>query len=531
MNDKRKIEELLSAYIDRELSYDERKKLEEKIKSSPELQKKLLDLENIKNLTASSYKKLEENPYFETRLNVNLNNPRSKFAVRKWMPAFSIVVLTLAVMLVLKLNPNLVGDLVSSQKANIENFYASNLKPVLASVGLSNEDVFDFAFNKQLPLNNSKNQYLQVYSDVGGNSYVEIKNKQIPSENYNLEKFVKALNLNEKQKSQMDSILSSYADRLKPQILVNEQNNTLAINSNLWNYNRAILADIMSFAQNANQKAFNQIVPSAYKVLAQPKVARMITEVKTNPDSQYIFVTPDSVYSKPMKVNMVALDSEMKRMDAELKKNFKNFSHNYKNLKIKINLDSTFVKLNRDSSWSRNFKVYVDTNTYKVQIPSFTIPNVAVQLPDFDSLSAGIEAAFKSFNWNASSGPKTYSRSYSYKYEKGDTALLRKFHMNFPNIDSLIKLNKGNKKDSVIIYGFDKSGNKLYLNLDSLMYRVPFFSDSMFFHSQKEFEKQMKSLQKEMENFRNEMKNMQKNFKVPADSIQQQVKDKKTIEI
>jgi hypothetical protein len=529
MNDKKKMEELLSAYLDRELPFDERKKLEEKIKSSPELQKKLLEMEQVKNLTSSSYKKLEENPYFETRLNVNLNNTNPRFRFNKWVPALGLVVLTLAIMFILKFNPNLMDNLLVSQKTNIENFYTSNLRPVLASVGLSNEDVFNFAFNKQLPLDNSKNQYLQVYSDPKGNNYAEIKTKQLP-ENYNLERFVTALNLNTRQKEQMDSILNSYADQLKSQVLVNSNNNTLAINTNLWNYHRAILADIMSFAESANQKTFNQIVPAAYQVFAKPGVAKMVNEVKSKPDSQFIFVTPDSVFSKPLKINMNKFKKEMRDMSGELKENLQNLSKNYKNFRVKINLDSTFVKLNNDSSWSKNFKVYIDTNAYRVQIPGFTIPNISVQMPNFDRLTAGIEEAFKNFNWNDGKNPQTYSRSYKYKYEKGDTSLLKNFHMNIPNIDSLLKLNKANK-DSVIIYGFDKNGNKFHLNLDSLMYRIPFFSDSMFYRNQKEFEKQMKNLQNEMENFREEMKSFQKDQKSPDDSIPKPFRGKKSVQI
>ncbi len=60
--------ELLSAYLDGELSPNEVEQLKQKIKSSLELQKKLEDLQQIKKLTSSSFKNLPESPYFETRL-------------------------------------------------------------------------------------------------------------------------------------------------------------------------------------------------------------------------------------------------------------------------------------------------------------------------------------------------------------------------------------------------------------------------------------------------------------------------------
>ncbi len=546
MEENNKWEELLSAYLDGELSFDERKKLEEKVKSSKTLQRKLTELERIKNLTSSAYKRIEPNPYFETRLFADLNSKKSKFTLKKWAPTIAFVALTAIVMLVLKLNPNLLNRVVNSQKTNIETLYSSNLKPLLASVGLSNEDVFNFAVYKQLPIDKSKNQYLQVGSDPNGEYYVEIKSSQIP-ENINLQKFVKALNLNDRQKDQVDSILGSYASKLQSQVFVNDKNNSLAINSNLWNYHKAILADIMAYAHNANRQAFDKMMPAGYRFYSEPAVAKIVHDVKTNPDSQFIFVTPDSIFSKPLRIDQSKLSEELKKMSEDLNKNLKNLAKNNKNFSIKINLDSTFVKFNNDSTWRKNYKVSVDTNGYKIHIPGFTIPRINVQsfqveIPNLDSLGNEISKAFENFKWEAGENPGGVTKSFKFKYEKGDTTLLKKLRKGFLNfsgqgqngfLDSLMKLNKG-KRDSVIVYGFDKNGNKLYINVDSLMhlYRVPpIYSDSLFFHNQKEFEKQMKELQKEMQNFREEMKDFQKNFHTPKSDNQKQVDGKKSVVI
>ena len=50
--------ELLSAYIDDELSPEEKAELEQKILSSLKLRKQLEDLQRIKKLTSSSYKRI-----------------------------------------------------------------------------------------------------------------------------------------------------------------------------------------------------------------------------------------------------------------------------------------------------------------------------------------------------------------------------------------------------------------------------------------------------------------------------------------
>lgn len=548
MKEKNYWEELLSAYLDGELSFDERKQLEEKVKSSRALQKKLTELEKVKGLTNSAYKKIEPNPYFETRLFAELNSKKSKFIIGKWAPTISIVALTIVIMLVLKFNPGLIERVVSSQKTNIETLYASNLKPLLASVGLTNEDVFNFAVYKQLPIDRSKNQYLQVGSNPNGEGYVEIKSSQIP-QNLDLQKFVKALDLNDKQKGQVDSILDSYASKLQSQVLVNDKNNALAINPNLWNYHKAILADIMSFAHSANRQAFDKLVPAGYRFYSEPAVAKMIHDVKTNKDSQFIFVTPDSIFSKPLKIDQSKLNEELKKMSKNLDKNLKDYAENHKNFGIKINFDSTFVRFNNDSTWNKHYKISVDTNGYgyRIQIPSFTIPRIniqsfEVQIPNLDSLGDEISRAFENFNWESGNNPKSFSKSFKFKYERGDTTLLKKLRKGFLNfsrqgqsgfLDSLMKLNRSGK-DSVIVYGFDKNGNKLYMNVDSLrhLYRSPpIYSDSLFIHNQKEFEKQMKELQKEMENFREEMKKFQKNLHTPNGENQKQVDGKKSIVI
>jgi len=79
--------ELLSAYIDGELSLNEKKLIEDKIKTSLELQKELSDLKKIKELTSGSVDRISESPFFETRLFANINTQASnRFNYKKWIP-------------------------------------------------------------------------------------------------------------------------------------------------------------------------------------------------------------------------------------------------------------------------------------------------------------------------------------------------------------------------------------------------------------------------------------------------------------
>src|SRR5690606_38479007 len=133
-----KDKELISAYLDGELSLFEKKQIEEKIKGSLELQKALSDIKKLKELTNSSYERVSDSPYFETKLFANLNSKeKSAFNIRKWIPVSSFAVVAVALMLVLKFNPNLINDIIKQQKSNLEGFYKENLQPLLYAANLS----------------------------------------------------------------------------------------------------------------------------------------------------------------------------------------------------------------------------------------------------------------------------------------------------------------------------------------------------------------------------------------------------------
>ncbi len=253
--------EILSAYIDDELSPEEIRVLEEKISISPQLQKKLAELKRLKELTTSSVKKLPESPYFETRLLAVLEGNSFKRKIKKWLPVTSIVALTLSLMLILKFNPGFLENMVEEQSSNLAGFYKENLKPLLFAADLNNEDIFNFAFYNKLPLDNKKKQYLQLGSDSSGKEYFEIRTAGNDNDNDNFQKFVQTLNMNNSQKSKFDSIMSGYAEQLQSQVLVNNKN-TVAINHNLWNYRKAIAADILNFAKLSNVKAVKDVMPA-----------------------------------------------------------------------------------------------------------------------------------------------------------------------------------------------------------------------------------------------------------------------------
>ncbi len=508
--------EILSAYIDGELSAAEEKKLEDKIRLSKELQEKLEELRRIKKLTVSAVKRLPEAPYFETRLAANLNNKRKGWdKFRRWIPALSFSALAIVLMVFLKFNPGIIDRLVEEQKTNLAGFYQENLKPLFYASNLSNEDVFNFAFTKQLPLDKTNGQYLKLGYDPSGKEFFEIKTAENESPADNLERFASKLKLNSRQRQQVDSILESYAEDLQSQVLVNDKN-TVAINPNLWNYNKAIIADIMSFARDANREEFNKIVPAGYFTHDNPDLRTIVNKVKDTRDNKYIFFTPDTIFTESYEFDKKKFKDEMAIAKEEMKKGMEEAKKSMRNLKINLKLDSSLIRLKNDPAWGKNFKVYIDSNICRVQISKLDIPDT--QLPDFDIISAQVEEAMRNIPPIIIDIPGEKGvKSYSFDYEYSDSSK-QPIRVRIPDVDSILKSMGLFQGDSLMF-----NGKGTHVLPDSLASIFRIFDDSLMNFNKGEFKEQMKQLQKEMEKMKEEMKKLR--IEIHQDTIKKEKTD------
>lgn len=509
--------ELLSAYIDDELSPEEREDLEGKIRSSLELRKKLEDMQKLKKLTSSSYKKIPESPYFETRLFAEIDSHSPRYVkLLKWSPAVSLALLTVAIMVFLNFNPDIIKDLVEEQKSNIAGFYKENLQPLLFTSDINNEDIFNFAMYKQLPLDKQSNQYLQLGYDKQGKEYVEIKNIETPQNENNFESFIKALDLNQIQRKQIDSIIERYAEELGNQILVNE-NKTVAINSNLWNYQRAIQSDLFAFAENSNRNEFRKFVPSSVSLVRNPKVVEAVNSIRTTKNKNYIFLTPDSIFSEPLEFDLEKFRSGIKELEKRLEKQ----NTKLQKLQVNLNYDSTWKDLNGKHSKHSSFNIYIDSNICRINIPKIDIPNF--QIPDFDSLVGVFDSVATNFRFYSHFIPKIQYFDNKIKFhfdnDSSNSFGIENFSIDIDSImraqsemmDSLGRLNWNHDypfSDSLVMKGMPDFQN--------------FFKQ---FGEENDMKKQMEDLRKELKKFREEMKDWRKEFKQNSESKQKKLYD------
>jgi hypothetical protein len=495
--------ELLSAYLDDELSYEEKVQVEKNIKSSLQLQKKLEDLKKIKQLTSSTYKKIPESPYFETRLFASLDSQKPWHKnVFKWAPAIGLVLTTIIIMIVLKSNPDLFNNLIEKQKSNITGFYKENLQPLLFAADLNKEDIFNFAMYKQLPLDKDDKQILHIDYDKTGKEFFEIKSVESPKNENNFEKFIVALNLDEKAKKQIDSIMNQYAEELEAQVFINK-NNTVAINSNLWNYQRAIQSDLLAFAEKSNQQEFQKLVPKTVTYNNSRDVVLAVNEMRNTRNKNYIFLTSDSVFSEPMEYN----PDEYKLQLAEFEKAQHVQDKRIREINFQFKYDAALQKL--ENNIHHNYNIVFDSNFCRVEISKFDFPNI--HFPDFDSLFNVYDSVANNFKFHSQYIPriKHFDNKIQFHFD-GDSLNTYEFEYYKFDLDSLLE-SQSELIDSLQSYNW----NNIFEFNDSLVLKSMPKLDSYFkfYDGEVEIKLEMEKLRSELEKFRGEMKQWKEELK------------------
>jgi hypothetical protein len=492
--------ELLSAYIDGELSQTEKKLIEEKIKSSLELQKELSDLKRLKELTSSSIDRISESPFFETRLFANLNADKSnKINYKKWIPITSLTLVTIVLMAVLKFNPNLLNNLIEEQKSNIVGFYKQNLQPLLYAADLTNEDIFNFALYQELPLDSANQQVLKLGYDTAGTEYFEIKNASAFKQVNNLQKFATALELNDEELDMIDSIIGSYSEEISALVLVNDKN-SVAINPNIWNTRKIILADILAFAKKHAGNNYSKILPIQVAQFDDRSIANWVNEAKSLQDDQYIFCTPDSIFRDSFEFDITEFSKNMEKMTEELAQlnNQKAIVNEYR-----FRIDSSFNKHKKHSDKSNQFEVTVDRDFIKVNVQSFGVDIPEIDLPDFDSIAIIINEATKNINVVRPPAPPVTvgKKSFNYNY---NTVKPRKSKNTDVNLDSLMH------EKNIEVDSKRSEQKKRFEDQSTESSSEYYFNDSLIILQNQDLKKEMDKLRRELEQFRNDFKVPQK---------------------
>jgi hypothetical protein len=227
------------------------------------------------------------------------NSGNEKLSDKKYFKivlAAGIIALTVFLMIFFKKNPDGIRKIVAEQGENLVSFYTNNLQPALIGSKLTVSDVFNFAVNDNLPIDKDNNTCLYVGSAANGRELMELRPAMQNKEEFDYNRFKREAKLSAKQERELDSILNSYKPRIEKLILSNEDN-TIAVNANMWNLNKYILIDVVRFLKKEDKEAFlNSIMPHS---ISDSALDASFAQMKDVDPDEYVFIAPDTVF--PMK--------------------------------------------------------------------------------------------------------------------------------------------------------------------------------------------------------------------------------------
>jgi hypothetical protein len=304
---------------------------------------------------------------------------------------------------------------------------------------------------------------------------------------------------------------------LLAQVLVNDKN-AVAINPHLWNYQKAIAAEILAYAKSKNAYVYQSIVPSQLTPLENLQVAEFVNNLRPSKDEKYIFFTPDTIFTDTFVFDDRAFRKDM----SELQKDLVEAKKNIAKVNYHIRIDTTLKRFERDSSWAEEFSVQIDADKFKVSIPKFIMPGIDIPLPPIDSINALVNDAIKRAEIYVHKIPGEKSREHKIKVEvrSGDSTKINNFNFNRIFIDSLMN-DQFRSLDSLKRLDFDS----FHFFNDSSSSGFNFFlNDSIMLNQNEELRRQMNELKEEMRKFREEIRNFQMDPPSNSDTVKPKLK-------
>ncbi len=439
------------------------------------------------------------------------NASRSLF-LRKWLPICGLVLLTFALVLFFKRKN--IDEIVHEQEKNLAAFYTENLKPLFISSSVSKEDVYNFAFNNLLPLDKEGKQYFKLSDVTEKDNYFEFRNASLEeNESTDLASFEDNLSLTKKQRSKVDSILESYSNDLEKQILVNDKN-TIAINYDLWNLNKAIKADVFRYLGLEKIDKLDKVAPLYSTLKNNPAVDRMISEARTNKNDRFIFITPDTIFSHDYRYD----EKEMKRKAVELEKKAadmdKKFAEINKNVNLKIAFNKIIPKISTRLS-KENIKLKMENDYCRVEIPDIEIPDVEipeVDLSELEDLKVELAEMNKSLKPYIEK-PRRPVRSATGRKTSGGAANLSDSNPNgyelnipLPDVGEIVSQSLDAVKVALSTSGLSEEFADSLADLINTSVEAS-MDDSMSEQDKAEFKKEMEKMKKELKRLKYQNKN------------------------
>lgn len=223
-------------------------------------------------------------------MSLNSNNDKNNSNIKKYLPILSLTILTISLLVYFGLE-----QFDSSSETNKNNLlselYSKTLKPIFINEQLTKEDVLNFALYNNLPVDKKENKILEVRDDPSGNEIIEIRKASIKKSTDNYSKFIKKMELDGKQKNELDSLLEEFKRNITNTIFSDDQK-TLAVDARIGLLHRVLRTEIFDFISRVKVK---ENVAQVYTERTLANFNKVIDTERNRSVRNYIFFSPDTV--------------------------------------------------------------------------------------------------------------------------------------------------------------------------------------------------------------------------------------------
>ena len=505
-----RIKNEIHLYLDGELSENAKAEFEMRLLQNSELRAEFEQIRQLKSLVSQSHEPLTDDAFFTTRLMSTIAENKNKgFSKFNWFrSSTAFIALTGAVLFFFWLNPMFINKQIDEHKLSLVEFYSQNLRPLFEDKNLTTAQVFDFAFNNSIVLDNNTQHELHIDARDGNSSIIEVRLRDGSVETIKFEDFLERLEISSEGKDEIDSILNYYAPKIASSILVND-NNSIAVNSDLVSLQEAVRAEVYNVALAHNSRGLQVVMPHVPIIRDRHNIAQFVSQVKNTNSNKFLVFSPDTVFTMQLFIDADSLSKEIEKNWEEFESEPNKGAHKRKTFSFSFKAPGAGL---HGQMGSGEMRIFTDSISYRVEMPPFP---TNIVIPGMDSIQRQIDRAIVHMRRiplpDSLPGRRRLSTYFEFGGSSSDSTMTFNFNMpQFGNIDSLMSefgMRRGSFADSIFVNRrsqFDSSAVFFDFRTDSLKSGV--------FFDKEELREEMQEFQNEIRRFREEMMEMRKNL-------------------
>ncbi|MBI9073122.1 MAG: hypothetical protein JEY94_16085 [Melioribacteraceae bacterium] len=329
-----------------------------------------------------------------------------------------------------------------------------NLKPLETKTEISDEDAFNFAMYKNLPIDKENNKILQVGNDRSGDEFFELKKADYKETN-NYEKFLTSIKAKDIHRKEIDSIIQFYKPQLYSSILVQE-GNKIAVSPKLLHINEAMRTDLLKYSAPSFRE------DDRIAILERTKVLPRIKERIENLEKNFIFIDKDTSFNFEIEPEPDVLLTEKTETGSLKNTSVKAVSESYAedNISVNLELNDAGFKIKIDSLQKNLFKLNISDEEFKVYIPD--VDKQIIELAELEDSIEDVNEIFENFIFRMENKDDSSGNMFSIKIGKDKNSGVN-FELNVSNINKLV----GNSLQMISTYS-EKDWEKFGVRMDSL---------------------------------------------------------------